>query len=66
MLIGQETSSIKIINDFSRELFLIKTPSDFNKGLNEAFQKVLPSIELYVFFRHHFEDKTFSIISSNN
>ena len=65
MLIEQKSSTFKTINDFSRQLFLIKTPSDFNKGLNNAFQNVFPGIKLYVFFRYHWEDNTFSIISSN-
>ena len=65
MLIEQKSSAFKIINDFSRQLFLIKTPSDFNKGLNDTFQNVLPGIELYVFLRYHWEGSTFSIISSN-
>lgn len=65
MLIEQKSSAFKIINDFSRQLFLIKTPLDFNKGLKETFQNVLPGIELYVFFRYHWEDGSFSIISSN-
>lgn len=65
MLIEQKSSAIKIINDFSRQLFLIKTPSDFNKGLNAAFDSVFPDINLYVFFKYHWEDDNFSIISSN-
>jgi len=65
MLIEQKSSAFKIINDFSRQLFLVKTPSDFNKGLNDAFQNVFPGIELYVFFRYHWEENTFSVISSN-
>lgn len=65
MLIEQTSNTFKIINDFSRQLFLIKTPSDFNKGLNYAFQNVFPDIKLYVLFRYHWEDATFSIISSN-
>ena len=65
MLIEQKSSAYKIINDFSRQLFLIKTPSDFNKGLINAFQNVFPWINLYVFFRFHWEDNTFSIVSSN-
>ncbi len=65
MLIEQKSETYKIINDFSRQLFLIKTPSDFNKGLINAFQNVFPGIKLYIFFRFHWEDNTFSIISSN-
>lgn len=64
MLIG-DSSVFKIVNDFSRQLFLIKTPADFNKGLMEAFTKVIPEIDLFVVFRLHWEDDTFSIISSN-
>jgi PAS domain S-box-containing protein len=64
MLIGN-SKVFKIVNDFSRQLFLIKTPSDFNKGLNEAFKKALPEIELFVVFRLQWEDDTFSVISSN-
>ncbi len=59
------SSIIRIINDFSRQLFLIKTPTDFNKGLNEAFQKAVPDISKYIFFRYHWEDNLFSIVSSN-
>ena len=58
-------SAFKIINDFSRQLFLIKTPSDFDKGLNSAFKNVLPDIELYVYFRYQWEDNAFTIVSSN-
>ena len=65
MLIEPKSNALKIINDFSRQLFLIKTPSDFNKGLNDAFHHVLPRIELYIVFRYHWEDDSFSIISSN-
>ncbi len=65
MLIEEKSSALKIIDDFSRQLFLIKTPSDFNKGLKTAFLKVLPDIELYVYFRYHWEDNAFTIISSN-
>jgi PAS domain S-box-containing protein len=65
MLIEQKTNAFKIINDFSRQLFLIKTPSDFNKGLNDAFDQVLPDVELFIVFRYHWEDNSFSIISSN-
>lgn len=65
MLIEQKSNAFKIINDFSRQLFLIKTPSDFNQGLNDAFQNVLPGIELYVIFRYHWEEDAFSIMSSN-
>ncbi len=64
MLIG--TSSVfKIINDFSRQLFLIKTPSDFNKGLIEAFQKAIPEIELFALFRLQWDENPISLISSN-
>ncbi len=65
MLIGQNPRAINIINDFSRQLFLIKTPADFSKGLTDAFQKVLPDISRYVFFRYHWEDNGFSIASSS-
>jgi PAS domain S-box-containing protein len=65
MLIEQRSSAIKIINDFSRQLFLIKTPSDFNKGLNGALNNAFPGINLYVFFKYHWESDTFSVISSN-
>jgi len=65
MFIEQKSSAFKIINDFSRQLFLIKTPSNFNKGLNDAFQDVLPDIKKYAYFRYHWADGTFSIISSN-
>ena len=64
MLIGN-SSAFKIVNDFSRQLFLIKTPSDFNKGLNEAFKEAIPEIELFALFRLHWEDDSFSVISSN-
>lgn len=65
MLIEQRSSAIKIINDFSRQLFLIKTPSDFNKGLNATFNNVFPGINLYVFFKYNWDDDTFSVVSSN-
>lgn len=65
MLIEQKSSAIKIINDFSKQLFLIKTPSDFNKGLNAAFDNVFPDINLYVFFKYHWKEDTFSVVSSN-
>ena len=65
MFIEQKSSAFKIINDFSRQLSLIKTPSNFNKGLNDAFQNVLPDIKKYAYFRYHWEDDTFSIVSSN-
>lgn len=65
MLVGLEKSTIEVINDFSREIFLIKTPSDFDKGVKDVFQKILPGIELFIFFRFHFEDNSFSITSSN-
>lgn len=65
MLIEQKSSAIKLINDFSRQLFLIKTPSDFNKGLIAAFNNVFPNIKLYVYFKYNWEDDTFSVVSSN-
>lgn len=58
-------SPFKIINDFSRQLFLIKTPSDFNKGLKSAFKNVLPEIELFIYFRFEFDEDTFGVASSN-
>jgi PAS domain S-box-containing protein len=64
MLIGN-SSVFKIVNDFSRQLFLIKTPSDFNKGLNEAFKEAIPEIELFAAFRLEWENDTFSVIASN-
>ncbi len=65
MLIEQESSTFRIINNFSRQLFLIKTPSDFDKILNSAFKNVFPDVELFVFFRYNWENNTFSILSSN-
>jgi PAS domain S-box-containing protein len=64
MLIGN-SSAFKIVNDFSRQLFLIKTPSDFNKGLNEAFKEAIPEIEMFAAFRLEWEDDTFSVVASN-
>lgn len=64
MLIGN-SSVFKIINDFSRQLFLIKTPSDFNKGLNEAFQQAIPEIDLFALFRLQWEENPVSLMSSN-
>ena len=61
----EKFSAFRIINDFSRQLFLIKTPSDFNNGLKAAFFNVMPEIELYVYFRYDWEDDTFTITSSN-
>ncbi|MCG8307870.1 MAG: ATP-binding protein [Cytophagales bacterium] len=61
----EKFSAFKIINDFSRQLFLIKTPSDFNNGLKTAFESVLPEIELYVYFRYDWEDDSFTVASSN-
>ncbi|NJN25912.1 MAG: PAS domain S-box protein [Cyclobacteriaceae bacterium] len=62
---GGTNNAFITINDFSRQLFLIKTPSDFHKGLADAFHKVLPDIELFIMFRYHWEDHSFSVISSN-
>jgi len=61
----EKFSAFKIINDFSRQLFLIKTPSDFDNGLNIAFKNVLPQIELYIYFRYDWDKDTFAIASSN-
>lgn len=54
-----------LIDDFSRQLFLIKTPADFNKGLKSAFKKVLPEIELFALFRMQWEENLVSLVSSN-
>ena len=58
-------SALKIINDFSRQLFLIKTPSDFDNGLKSAFSSVLRDVDLYVYFRYDWENDNFTISSSN-
>ncbi len=65
MLIEQESSTFRILNNFSRQLFLIKTPSDFSAILISAFKNVFPEIELFAFIRYNWEENTFSIISSN-
>jgi PAS domain S-box-containing protein len=64
MLIGN-SSVFKIINDLSRQLLLIKTPSDFNKGLNEAFQQAIPEITLFALFRLQWKETPVSLMSSN-
>ncbi len=58
-------SIFTVINDFSRQLFLIKTPSDFKNGLKSAFEKVIPEIELFALFRMQWEENPLSLVSSN-
>ena len=58
-------NAFEIVNDFSRQLFLIKTPSDFDRGIKSAFKSILPDIELYVYFRYQWEENTFEIVSNN-
>ena len=65
MLIEQKFSAFDVVNDFSKQLFLIKTPSDFNKGLNGAFKNTCQNIELYIYFRFNWEENTFIVVSSN-
>jgi len=65
MLIGH-SSVFKVINDFSRQLFLIKTPGDFGKGLKEAFRKVVPEIELFTLVRLQWDENPVSLIASNH
>ncbi len=62
---SDNSGALNIINDFSRQLFLIKTPADFNKGLTDIFGCVLPHIELFIIFRYQWENDEFSVISSN-
>ena len=62
---SDNSGTLNIINDFSRQLFLIKTPADFDKGLKDIFSCVLPDIELFAIFRYQWENDEFSIISSN-
>jgi PAS domain S-box-containing protein len=64
MAIGN-SSAFRIINDISRQLFLIKTPADFNKGLQEAFQIAIPEIKQFSVFRLQWEQTPVSLVSSN-
>lgn len=61
----QDSNAYQIIDDFSRQLFLIKTPADFNKGIKDAFNIILPDIDLFVYFRLQWEDNSFNIDTSN-
>jgi len=64
-LMDKVFNAFEIVDNFSRQLFLIKTPSDFDKGVKGAFETAVPDIELYVYFRYHWEENSFEVISSN-
>ncbi len=65
MLTNWKSNQLRLINDFSRLLFLINTPADFAKGIREIFSKVFTEIELFALFRYNWEDGGFAVTSSN-
>ena len=55
----------RIVNDFSRQLFLIKSPNDFYHGIEDALKKAFVDIDKYAIFRYEWDQDTFSVLSSN-
>jgi hypothetical protein len=60
-----DASVFKIIDEFSRYIFLIRQPADFNKGLQDAFEKALPHIEKFALLKLNWPGEPLTLISSN-
>jgi|GEM_PF-344866 len=57
-------SNIDLINELSKDLFLVKTHHEFGRVLNEGFGKLVPDISKLLFYSFDWQTKEFELFSA--